>query len=95
MADVSTAEFEWTDAPEVPLTDLEMDDDLAALWRHALPRSVVLLSLDEGEVLIAAAECPDDALIEKIANATGVPELNLVRVSQQTLEHLHERLRGR
>ena len=96
MSDVSTpAEFDWHDAPEVALADIEIDDELAALWRHALPRSVLLLSLDDGAVLVAAADCPDDSLIEKIVDATGIPELNLIRVSKETLNALHDRVRGR
>lgn len=96
MSDVSTdAEFDWHDAPEVAMADIEMDDELAALWRHALPKSVVLMSLEDGVVLVAAADCPDDGLIERIVDATGVPELNLIRVSTETLNALHERLKAR
>lgn len=94
MSDVSTPELDWDAAPEVPLDQLEVDDELARWFRHLLPRAVVLLGLIDGAAFVAAASCPEDAVVEKIVQSTGVPEIDLVRVSPQTLDALHARLRG-
>lgn len=93
MSDVSTPELDWHDAPEVPLDELEVDDEVARFFRHLLPRSAVLLRLNDGVAMVAAVECPEEAVIERIVDATGIPEVDLVRVSEETLHALNERLK--
>lgn len=95
MSDVTTSEIDWDDAPEVALADVELDEETAPLWRHSLPRSVLLVGMNEGQVLIAAASCPDAELIGRIVESTGATEVDLIRVSDQTLTALHDKLRGR